>query len=323
VLPADRAAVDRVVAFMERAGTAIEALLAGPGKRDPWLVSTNANVRAVLSTMSRLLMDIRWGNVIIRFDQPPGAAVARYDYGYNLMHVRPVPDDNAAAVVMPNLLHEYAHALQDRETARLVVAGRGPQEHTPEAELQQELGGRLQDVYAAQLLEAVRMGPTDPNDLLAAVLGSAGFHTDFEQARTGNPAQRRAATRRLRQRLATPYAPQIAASSPAVRYPIEILGSNVARVQIRGAGGAPADIDLGAIPVVRTQSDLTDHLTRVLMAHPQFASLFRDPGGRSYVVAHFVVYFRNVDDRDEVIAQFTLRPPGPGAPAAPPAPPRP
>ena len=323
VLPADRASIDRVVAFMERARTAINALLAGPGRRDPWLVSTNPNVRAVLDMMNGLLTDIRNGNIIVRFDQPAGAAVASYEFGENLMHVTPVTDDNTASVVMPSLLHEYAHAIQDRESARLVVAARGPREHTAEAELQQELGGRLQDVYAAMLLRAVGMGPTDVVAALNDVMSSVGFHTDFEQARTGTPAQRRAATTRLRGRLARPYAGQIAANTPSVHYPIEILGTNVARVHIRGPRGAAAHIDLGAIPAVRTQTDLTTHLTRALAAHAQYASLFRDPAGGGYVRAHFVVFFRNADARDEVVAQFTLIPPALAAPAAPAAPPAP
>jgi Domain of unknown function (DUF4157) len=317
VLPADSAALGRIVDFMRRARTAISTLLEGPGKRDPWLVSTNANVQAVLNMMGGLLSDIQNGYIIIRFDQPAGPVAASYDVGHNLIHVKAVTDDNTAAIVMPSLLHEYAHAIQDRDAARLVVAARGPRESTAETEVQKELEGRLHGAYAAKLLRAVKMGPTDFDAAMAAVARSSGFHTDFETARTGTPAQRRAATGRLRERLEDSYAAQIAAKAPAVRHPVEILATNVARVHIRGPGGAAAHIDLGAIPAVKTQADLTAHLTSVLTAHAQFASLFTNPSGGSYVGAIFVVFFKNVDGRDEVVAQFTLGPPAAAAPAAP------
>ncbi|HEX2050784.1 MAG TPA: DUF4157 domain-containing protein [Actinomycetota bacterium] len=321
ILPADRDTMRRMLDFMERASQAIRELIAAAKPSEPWLVEKNANIQAVLGLMAEFRMDVHGGNIVVRFDQPGGGNVAaHYDHGENLIHVPPIANDDDVAIVMPSLLHEYAHAKQDRARARLVAAAGRPLEHTRADELAQETEGRLYDVYAAQLLSKIGMGPRDANAQLNVVFGTVGFLTDFERIRTGKTkAERAAGAAGVRTRLEGPYKAQIETNAPALEYPIEIEQSNHAVLNALDASGKPQKIDLGTIPAgVKSRGQLSTHLAGQVSTHARFASLFRGAGGKSYVVAHFVVYFRNVDGREEVVTQFSLAPPAP--PAAAPGP---
>jgi hypothetical protein len=321
ILPGDRATVDRLLAFIENADTQIRALLGGkPGKGDEWLTEKNENIQTVLRLMTEFVMDVRNSGIILRFDQPAaGNVVARYDEGDNLLHVRAVATDNDLRIVLPSLLHEYAHAKQDRRAAELVVGGRAPIEHTREAELAKETEARLVDVYAAQLLNRAKLGPSG-GAALDAVLGSVGFRIDFERMRTGSRKERKEATKAIRERLEGPYETQLAANAPAAHYPIEITQSNTATLFRRGPTGGGEPVDLGPIPQnVTTRDQLADHLAAAMRARPWFGTLFTRAAGGNFVVATFYVFFRDVNGRDQVVAEFNLGPPP--VPAAVPAPP--
>jgi hypothetical protein len=310
-----------LLTFIQDARTKIRAVLASrPARGDEWLTERNENIQTVLRVLDEFVNDVRNSGIILRFDQAAtGNVLARYTEGENTLHVRAVQTPDDLRVVLPNVLHEYTHAKQDRAAAALLVAGRAPREHTREAELQKETEARLVDVYATELLNRAKLAPRDPNVALNAILGSVGFRVDFERMRTGSAAERRAGAAGIRQRLAGPYAPQLATNAPAIRYPIEITQSNRATLFRRGARGAPEAVDLGPIPATVTmRQDLINHLAGALYRLPSFGALFTRPSGGSYVVAIFFAFFRDVNGRDQPVVEFNLGPPA--APAAAPAP---
>lgn len=312
VLPADKATLDRIVAFVADADQKIRSLLASKEKRPSWVTEQNANIQAVLSLMGQLLGDLRSGGIIVRFDQPAGRAAASYDFGENLMHVRRVATANDISMTVPDMLHEYAHAIQDRTAAAALAAGGRAREHTREAELQQEIGARLYDVYGAQLLSQVGLGPKDFDLALHQIYATVHFHTEFERARTGSAAQRKAATRSLRDKIEKAYTDegQLDRNAPAGEYPIELTMSNTAILTVPGPGGRRQEVDLGAVPAaVKTRDALVAHLQARLSASPWFASLFTGPRGTAYKVAMFTVFHRLVEGGERVVTGFVMGPP--------------
>lgn len=328
VLPADRATVDRIVTFIEQARTRIGEVIAQPHTgTEAWLTERNQNIQRVLQLMTQFVMDVRNGGIVIRFDQPAGGSViARYSEGENMLHLRPVgtgPDD--LPLVVPSVLHEYAHAIQDRESMRILAARGRPSVHTREAELAKETEARMVDVYAAKLLSEARMGPRDFNAMLSVIYETASFHADFERQRTGSRRARAAATRSIRRALETPYASQLAANAPSGQYLIEITGSSTAILTHPGPGGTPVETDLGAVPAnLQTIDALRHRLATMLRAMPSFNALFAGARGQRYRTARFVIFYRHVDGGERIIGEFDLEDPNlSAAPATPTAPARP
>jgi outer membrane protein OmpA-like peptidoglycan-associated protein len=302
VLAAERPMFNQLRTFLVRVqGEITTALAAGPvGHHN--LTADNENVQAALALFDHLIADVQSERYVVRFDQPTTSNVAAsYSELEDLIHLRPFRNDQELSQVVANLLHEYAHAIQDRTAEELLRARRLPLEHTREDELRKETEARRHEVYFASLLIGV-----------GHHFGAAGFGEEisvgvfigrFERERTGSPAEQAAARKEIRKELESAYQQQLATNAPTRRYLIEIRsGPSAALI---GLGGV--ETDLGSIPdTVRTTFQLDAHLAHRLEISPVFPGLFRGRGATPNSIALFVSF-----DGDRKVAEFGLPRPTP------------
>ncbi len=289
---ADLRSYRRLVRFMVDARTGIRGLVANPPASLSWEIRDNENVRDLMSLLDDLIADLQAQRYVVRFDQPAGDKLATYWYLQDEIHLRPFSNDQELAAVASSLVHEYAHAVQDRIAEELLRARRHPVEHTREDELRKEIEARRHGVYFALLMQALRRG--NITNLSTYIL-----HFNFETERTGSPAKQRQARTRIRKTILSHYTKQLAENAPAGRYLIEVRGDNGFLIRTGGAETA-----LGAIPTnITKQPALENHLAGRIRRLPDYASLFRGPGGLSYGHIALVVY-----EGTRKLGEFGLKP---------------
>lgn len=288
VLPNERPQFDKIRNFIiQLQGEINIALAAGPVGFHA-LSRDNENVQAMLRVLGMLIGDLQSERYVVRFDQPLTSSVAAsYDEQGDTIHIRPFNNNEEMAMVASSLLHEYAHAIQDRTAEQLLRAGRYPLEHTREEELRKETEARRHEVYFASLITALGHG-----------FGASGFMEEvsagvfvgrFEQERTGSPAEQKAARREIRSQLESAYTQQLA-GAPSWKYLIEIRDGSTAVL----VGQKAKETDLGSVPAyVATRDQLNAHLADRVGKSPTCATLFQGSGATKYRVAQFFVFEQN------------------------------
>jgi hypothetical protein len=297
VLAAERPMFDQLQNFLVRVqGEITSGLAAGPMGRQN-LTADNENVQASLAALDKLIAAVKSERHVVRFDQPATSnASASYTETDDTVHIRPFHNDQELSQTAASLLHEYAHAIQDRTVEELLRARRLPLEHTREDELRKETEARRLEVYFSSLL--IGAGHS---------FGAAGFHEEistalfvgrFERERASSPAEQASARKEIRKELESVYGPQLARNAPLRRYLIEIRsGPNAVLI---GLGGV--ETDLGAIPdTIKTTDQLNGHLALRLQNSPRFAGLFRGTGATPNALALFVAF-----DGDRKVGEFGL-----------------
>ncbi|HEV7388488.1 MAG TPA: DUF4157 domain-containing protein [Gemmatimonadaceae bacterium] len=296
VLASDRPMFDQLRTFLVRVRGEITAALATGPVGSHKLTADNENVQAALSLLDKLIDDVQSEGHVVRFDQPTTSNVgASFTELEDLIHLRPFHNDQEMSQVAASLLHEYAHAIQDRTAEELLRARRLPLEHTRSDELRKETEARRFEVYFASLLTGTGHHLGFHEEVSAGV-----FVGTFERERSGSPAEQAAARREIRKELGSAYSAsgQLTANAPTRRYLIEIR-SGPSAVLIRQGG---AETDLGSIPVtVKTPFQLDSHLAQRLETSPMFPSLFKGSGRTPNAIALFVAF-----DGDEKVAEFGL-----------------
>jgi len=294
VLPNERAQFDRVRNFMHRIRNEIGQLLANPTPNPPFAISDNENIRSLLQVMNSLINDLDAETLVIRFDQPANTSLAAsYTVFADIVHVQPAVNDNSLPSIAVDLVHEFAHAIQDRTAEQLQRAARIPIAHTREDELRQEIESRRHETYLLVLLSHLGHRFEFDKEISARV-----FVNRFERERTGNPRVQEQARREIRSSIEGPYAAQLASNSPMRRYLVEIHTDRHAHL-VRDGG---VTNDLGAVPVgTTTTSALEAFISTAIQSSSFCRSLFRDSRGTNYRIIQVLVF-----DSNRKAAEFGL-----------------
>ena len=219
------------------------------------------------------------------------------------MHLRAFANDQERTVVAVDLLHEYAHVQQDRESEAVFARQRSPRVDTRAEDLQREVDARRVEVYVGEMLRVLRI-PVPTNAIMGSQLSGMVFRGRFERERTGRTAAaRRAATREIGQEIEQAYAGQLQRNSSVKRYAVELDRHNHALLHW-DVPGLPTPRDLGAVPETFThRQQLGDLLALRIHALSEFPRLFDRPGGqRLAVILVSVVYGQ------EQVTSFALEP---------------
>lgn len=300
VLSAQRSMFAELRTYIRNTTRQIRTLAARGPTGEAWLTSDNENITSLLALLDQLIADLDGERLIIRFDHPTtGSSSASYTETADVVHLRPFTNDEERTNVAAGLIHEYTHVIQDRTMENLLRASRGPQEHTREAELRQEIEARRQGSYFIRLLLALGMDLGDP---LGAELTARMYVERFERERTGSPREQAAARREIRSTIRDAYEDQLRRNAPSRAFLIWIDDSNRAWLETDTA--TPAD--LGVIPETITERmALASHLQAAVRASGASARLFAGPGGVRYNFVLFFVFYRN-----RKLTEFGLPRPG-------------
>jgi Domain of unknown function (DUF4157)/OmpA family len=296
VLDPERPQFDRLRDFMHRIRNEIGQLLANPAPNPPFAISDNENVRSLLQVMDSLINDLDAETLVIRFDQPGNTPVAAsYTVFADIVHVQPAVNDNSLPSIAVDLVHEFAHAIQDRTAEQLQRAARTPLAHTREDELRQEIESRRHETYLLLLLSHLGHRFEFNKEITARV-----FVNRFERERTGNPQVQEQARREIRSSIEGPYSAQLASNSPMRRYLVEIHSDRHAHL-VRDGG---ATNDLGAVPAgVTTSAQLDAFISTAIQSANFCRTLFTDNRGTSYRIIQILVF-----DSNRKVAEFGLDP---------------
>jgi hypothetical protein len=306
VLPTDRSSLDELRRFLEDITGQIRGLVGRNPPSEPWMTSSNPNVQALLSHLDSLVHDLQAGRLIVRFDQAlTGEQAASYEFLSDTMHLRRFSGQAERNKVAIDLVHEYAHALQDRTVENMLSTAITRVEHTREDELGQEIEARRSETYFTRLLRALRMGiSADINEAFQAEITARVFVSNFERERTGSRAERAAATRGIRSDIETAYTEQLQENAPIGMYRIEIDNSNQALLFARTTAGA-SPINLGSVPAtVQNREALISNLATKIQVLSTFANLFVGSRQSRYNKVVFAVFYRN-----QRLAEFGLERP--------------
>ncbi len=292
VLPNERAMFNNLRDFLIQVRAGINGLLAAPPAGEPWVRPDNENITQMLERLDALIQDLRSERHVVRFNLPrAGNVAASYSVLEDVIQLRPFTADQQRNEVAANLVHEYAHHVQDIIAEELQRAARHPIEHTRADELRQETEARRHEVYFTRLMSLQGHQVGFDEELSARI-----FLARFERERTSSPREQAAARREIRQQIESAYTAQLAANAPAVHYLIEIR-SNRHAILIRSGG---VEADLGAVPAnITTRDQLNNLLIGRIQADPVRPSLFRAPNGTQYAVIFFVVF-----DAGRKVAEF-------------------
>ena len=304
VLTNERAMFTDLRTFVTGLPAQLRQLVTTGSPGEPWLTAGNAYVQAALRTLDSLTSDLAAERFVLRFDQPAGtAAAASYDMANDAMHLRPFANNQERTVVAVDLLHEYAHVQQDRESEAVFARQRSPRVDTRAEDLQREVDARRVEVYVGEMLRVLRI-PVPTNAIMGSQLSGMVFRGRFERERTGRtPAARRAATREIGQEIEQAYAGQLQRNSSVKRYAVELDRHNHALLHW-DVPGQPTPRDLGAVPETFTsRQQLGGLLAFRIHALSEFARLFDRPGGQRLAVILVSVVWGQ-----EQVTSFALEP---------------
>ncbi len=281
VVPADRAMFADLRTYLAALPPRLTALLAAGNPQEPWLTAQNPFIASALRVLDQLNADLVGPSISIRFDHPAAArSAAAYDFANNQMHIRAFAGDAQRTMVAVDMLHEYAHVLQDRAAEVAFARSLQPALMTKGEDLQQEIDARRDEVYFGELLRELR--EPVPNDaIFGAQLTGMVFRGQFERSRV-TPATKdaKAATAQIRNKLEAEYAAQLATNSSVKKYAVEIIANNHA-VLISGLPGNER-IDLGEMPAALTNRQQLESAVRLrITALAEFRQLFNLPGGKT------------------------------------------
>jgi len=304
VLPAERALFTNLRGFVAGLPTQLRQLAASGSAGEPWLTAGNPHVQAALRTLDGLTADLAGERFVLRFDQPGGSAVAAsYDWANDVMHLRSFANDEERTVVAVDLLHEYAHVLQDREAEAVFARQRTPHVETRAEDLQREIDARRVEVYFGEMLRVLQL-PVPTAAIMGSRLSGMVFRGRFERERTGRTAAaRRAAASEIQREIEQPYAAQLQRNSSVKRYVVELDRHNHALFHW-DVPGQPTPRDLGAVPETLTNRQQMGGLLHArIHALTEFSRLFDRPGGQRFVVILCSVVFGQ-----EQVTSFAMEP---------------
>ena len=284
VVPASRAMFGDLRTYLAALPPRLTALLAAGNPQEPWLTAQNPFIASALRVLDQLNADLVGPSISIRFDHPAAAkSAAAYDFANNQMHIRAFAGDEQRTMVAVDMLHEYAHILQDRAAEDAFARSLQPTMMTKGEDLQHEIDARRDEVYFGELLRELGE-PVPTSELLGAQLNARVFRGQFERSRV-SPATKdaKAATAQIRTRLESEYAAQLATNSSVKKYAVEITANNHA-VLISGLPGNDR-IELGEMPAALTNRQQLESAVRLrITALAEFRQLFNLPGGNTVQV---------------------------------------
>lgn len=299
----ERAAYNSLRAFLHDVTQKISQLISKGAAKQSWINSSNVNVQSLLNLLNGLLADLDAELLIVSFDQAVSGDVgASYDYLNDTMHLRPFTNDASKAYVAARLVHEYAHVKQDRTLESHATKQSSPSEHPREAELQQEIEARREQVYFTNFMSemgiSVGGNPTENfNELLTTNI----LFSDFEKERAGKDAERQKGTKDIRSTIESAYAKQLSTNAPTRMYVIQIDSQNHGKLYT-SATGSPTD--LGLIPSDATNRvGLINYLSSAVKSSSVFSSLFVGTGSKQLTIVTFTVIYAG-----QRVAQFGLEP---------------
>ena len=292
VIPAHRNMYQQLTNFMVQARTGIQRLVASSPATITYKIQDNENIRDLQALLSNLIADLQAQRYVVRFDLPAGSVQGSYDVYQDVIHLPPITNPRQTAAVAVNLIHEYAHIIQDRTAEELLRASRYPREHTRKDELRQETEARRHEVYFAHLMQALRRGQIRR-------LSTYILLGQFEKERTGSPSEQKKARRGIRQTIKSHYTRQLRTNAPSRSFLIEIRSEHAYLIRFRGR-----ETELGKIPsVLITQQNLEALLEQRIKLSPVHRSLFRRVDGRVPVVLQFLIY-----EGRRKLGEFGIRP---------------
>ncbi|MDN0075092.1 DUF4157 domain-containing protein [Crenobacter sp. SG2303] len=292
VLGAEQAMFDDLRTYMTGLPARLRALVASGSGGEAWLVADNVYVQSALRVLDQLVTDLAAPNFVVRFDQPvTGVEAAAYDYANNQMHLRPFASHEERTVLASDLLHEYAHLLQDREAEQVFARQKAPHVATREEDLKSEIEARREHVYFSEMLRVLGE-PVPTGAIFGSRLSDMVFRNRFEAERTGKTKKERtAATKDIRATIEKAYATQIAANASIKTYTIELDSRNHALLHWDIAG-QPTPRDLGEVPKdLANREQLQSRLSTMVRGLPEFSSLFAAPGGKRFATLMFEVQY--------------------------------
>lgn len=294
VLATDRKMFDDLRTYIESLPQRLRTLVKTGDPTERWLVPDNKYVQSALRVLDALAQAMKDEAFVIRFDQAAAEkTAASYDSLNDLMHLRQFASAGERTQVASDLLHEYAHVLQDREAEEVFARDFKPHAETRKEALQQEIDARREHVYFAEMLRVLNEPkPPVTNETFHRELSDRLFRARFETERTGKTAKKRkAATAEISKELAGPYEQQLAKNTSIKSYAIEITDSNHALLHW-DLPRAQSPRDLGEAPAeVKTHAALQAHVEPILRALAEFERLFdRSPRERAKILTFRVLY---------------------------------
>jgi len=182
-------------------------------------------------------------------------------------------------------VHEYAHVLQDRQVEELMATTLKPVEHSRADELGQEVEAHRHEAYFVRMLGLVGL-LSAAERLDMGNLAQSALVDEFEETRSGKPAQVKAARRSIESKVTDIKKDQLRTNAPARHFPVEITADNRALLHLPGSA---APVNLGPIGAASTTFDLRTEIERLLRAFKGFKTLFVGPKGVKLAVAIFTV----------------------------------
>jgi outer membrane protein OmpA-like peptidoglycan-associated protein len=294
VLEVDRPAINDLRDFLRNTTARINTFVASLPVGTGLFTRDNENIRALLSLLDQLVGDLKAERLLIRFNSElPPRTLAAYIESVDMILLRPFNGDEQRNRCAINLVHEYAHVLQDRTLENLLRTSEGPIDRLGEDEIRTETEASRHELYFQALLRELKIPVAETKTVdfdLDHIRGQELLLSEFERERTGSPNEQAAARKEIRRIMGLTKADQIKTNTPMRVFLIRIDTGNTARLHT----GKGAPVNLGVVPTAVTNLfEMNRHLRAALDNSGILPSLFVSPTNTPITVLRFIAFRGN------------------------------